>query len=171
MAKSDQPITTWEMVKVLLKMVGICFAIFAIFLICRDQTRTFYCLPNGQCVTVWKRMGNNCYIIPDKYYGIFTPSLSHIETSNTQYLTLYFNDNYPKSIVVRNQGNITGKREIKIIIYPYGDWKLSGYSEDNRSVFYERNARKFRDVKAHIDYIDLDIKENYGRDKNGKKFQ
>jgi len=37
------------------------------------ESRKFFCLEDGNCVTVWKTF-NGCYIIPGKYYGIVKPS-------------------------------------------------------------------------------------------------
>lgn len=33
-------------------------------------------------ITVWQRIGNTCYIIPGKYYGILAPKENYIKTAN-----------------------------------------------------------------------------------------
>ena len=42
--------------------------------------RSFYTLPNGKCVTVWKKPGPYAYIIPERYWGLTPPGpgTSHI---------------------------------------------------------------------------------------------
>jgi hypothetical protein len=136
-----------------------------------DQSRTFYCLSENQCVTVWKRLGNKCYIIPGKYYWIASPSDNYIETSNTQYLTLYFSDKLPKKIVVRNQGNSSGKDGYKIKSHANEDWELLEYSERYRLILYHTLARKFNDVQFTTNYMNLYIEESYCTDKSGRKLK
>jgi len=142
-----------------------------LLLVWYDQSRSFYCLSENQCVTVWKRLGNKCYIIPGKYYGILSPSDDYLLTSNTQYLTLYFSEKLPKKIIVRNQGSSSGKAEYKIRHSSRGNWEISEYSERYKLVIYRNQARKFSDVQETANYIDLDIKENYARDKTGRKLK
>jgi len=150
-------------------LVGLILLLFV--LIGLDQSRTFYCLSENQCITVWKRLGNKCYIVPGKYYWILRPSDNYLETSNTQYLTLYYSEKLPKKIIVRNQGIPNGKDEYKIRSNPKEDWELLEYSERYKLILYQTQAHKFKDVKATTNYLDLDIEENYAKDKTGRKLK
>lgn len=124
------------------------------------------------CVTVWKRFDNKSYIIPDKYYGVLNPSDNYIKTTNTQYLTLYFNSNFPNMMAVRNQGSSTGlNADYEIINNLPEKFNIHEYSEEYKAILYEPEAKKFKDVKVSTEYIDLNIKENYATDKTGKKIQ
>src|ERR1700720_4395948 len=74
-----------------MKKLLLCLSIFIILaLIWYGESRKFFCLNNGKCVTVWKTYNNVCYIIPGRYYGIIRPSDNFIESSNNNFLTIYF---------------------------------------------------------------------------------
>jgi len=53
-----------------------------------NQSRSFYCLSENRCVTVWKRTDGYCYIIPGKYYGIFEPKDNYVKTDNLEWLAV-----------------------------------------------------------------------------------
>lgn len=60
-------------------------AIMGVFLglfIWYDQSRSFFKATNGEYVTMWKRYGGICYLIPGKYYWITRPVQNYIETEN-----------------------------------------------------------------------------------------
>lgn len=173
MAKSNKPITTrTKMVKMLFKIMGILLLLIVLLLVWYDQSRTFYCLSNDKCVTVWKRLGGKCYIIPSKYYGVFKPSSDYIKTTNTQYLTFYFSNDIPNKMIVRNQGSSTGeKRGYEIVNNLSENLEIAEYSDDYKAILYKPDAIKFKDVKTSTEYLDLDIKENYATDKTGRKIK
>lgn len=164
--------TGTKILKKVMKIVGIFLLIVIVFLVWFDQSRSFYCLTSGDCVTVWKRLGNKCYVIPGKYYGVFKPSSSFIETTNSQYLTLYFTDELPEKIVVRNQGSSKSQHGGYVINNKEkSNWEIVEYSDDYKPLIYNPEAQKFNDVKAGANYIDLDIKQNYAINKKGEKIK
>ncbi|MRI64667.1 hypothetical protein EDM00_11815 [Ornithobacterium rhinotracheale] len=113
-----------------------------------------------------------CYIIPGRYYCIFKPDDNYIQTNNKQYLTLYFSNNLPNKIIVRNQGNASGgKGEYKIINNRKEKLQFFAYSDIYKAILYKPNAVKFIDVKPNTEYIDLVIDENYAIDKTGGKLE
>lgn len=169
MAKNNKPVTVrTKMVKILFKIMCIFILLPVLLLAWYDQSRTFYCLSNDKCVTVWKRLGGKCYIIPCKYYGVFKPSENYIKAANTQYLTLYFSDDIPNEMIVRDQGNPTGEKEKYEIVNNLPEiLEITDYSDDYKIILYELDALRFKDVKASTEYIDLNVYENYATDKNG----
>lgn len=173
MAKSNKSITArTKMVKILFKIMGIFLLLIVLLLAWYDQSRTFYCLSNDKCVTVWKRLGGKCYIVPSKYYGVFKPSKNYIKATNTQYLTLYFSNDIPNKMIVRNQGSSTGKKGgYEIVNNLPEELEITEYSDAYKAILYKPDAIKFKDVKASTEYLDLDIKENYATDKTGKKIK
>jgi hypothetical protein len=159
------------MVKKIIKIIGGFVLLIIALLMWYDQSRTFYCLSDDKCITVWKRLGGKCYIVPSKHYGIFKPSNSYLQTSNTQYLTLYFTNKLPHKIIVRNQGNANEQAEYGILNKSIGNWEIIEYSEDFKSILYKTNAKKFNEVDSNTNYIDLNVKESYAIDKSGKKLR
>lgn len=156
------------MVKLLLKISGTIILLAIVFLVWLDQSRSFYCLSEDKCVTVWKRLGNKCFIIPGKYYGVLSPTVEHIRTTNNQYLTLYFADDLPGRIIVRNQSD-SEREGYEIVESSKGRLGFVEYTDDLKMILYKPGAKKFSDVVRTANYMDLDIKENYAIDKKGDK--
>jgi len=152
------------------KIILIILLIVLLGLVWFGESRKFYYIDKGQFVTVWKTYNNTCYVIPGKYYGIIKPSDNYIQTSNVQYLTIYFSDKMPRTIIVRNQGTSKGSQGGYVINNnSKNDFIIMNYSEKLESVLYKSDAVKMNDVSADAYLIDIYIKENYATDKRGKK--
>jgi hypothetical protein len=137
-----------------------------------NGVRSFYCLSDDKCVTVWKKTNGEVFIIPDKYVENSEPSVSHIKTINKQFLTLYFSEEIPQKIVVRDQGNLESNlKRYTIEKREKGKWEFLEYSEEYKSILYGQDAKKFKDVKLVADYLTINIHENYATDKTGKKLK
>lgn len=136
--------------------------------------KSFYCLSDEKCVTVWKRTDGEVYIIPGKYESNNKPTVSYIRTINKQFLTLYFSNEKELSykIIVRDEGNLeSNQKRYTIENDVKREWVFFEYSESYKSILYEPNAIKFKDVKASTDYLTINIQENYATDKSGKKLK
>lgn len=68
--------------KMILKLIAVILFFIAAFLVWFDLSRAFYCLSDDKCVTVWKRLGNKCYVVPGKYYGIYIIAVKRIYCNN-----------------------------------------------------------------------------------------
>lgn len=130
------------------------------------ETRRFFCLDSGKCITVWKTYNNKCYIIPDKYYGLLKPSDNYIELSNTSALTIYSTTDLPNAIIYKSDQNlkVTNNNKNKIAFYDYN----SDIERFDR-IIYTPYAQKNNDIKSNARVIDIFIKDNYAIDKDGKK--
>jgi|GEM_PF-538011 len=129
--------------------------------------RSFYCLSEDKCITVWY-YGGYCYIIPGKYYGIFEPKDNYVKADNGQYLTLYFSSELKKKMIVRNQGSYSGSSWYEIVNNSKEIIEIIEYSEEYREILYKPDAVLFKDVKETTEMIDLDTWENYATDKHRK---
>lgn len=139
--------------------------VIASLLLWYDQSKNYYCLSEDKCITVWKRLGGDCYIISGKYSGLFRPSNDYLKTSNTQYLTLYYYDRLPENIIVRDQGTsggFEGKYELRGNIFVE-------YTDKYKESLYPEDAVYRKDIKEGVVFIDLNIKENYAKDNHGNK--
>lgn len=169
MAKSNKPLSNRTF-----KVLGILILGMIIYLIINflasDGIKSYYCLSDNKCVTVWKKENGEVYIIPGKYESNDVPIVSHIKTVSGQFLTLYFSEEFPHKIIVRDQGNyLSDKKKYTFVNNIKEEWQFLEYSDDYKAMLYKSDAVKFKDVKASTDYIDLDIYENYATDKNGNK--
>jgi hypothetical protein len=139
--------------------------LIAVAMIWYGESRKFFCLDNGKCVTVWKTYDDVCYIIPGRYYGIFRPSDNFIQSSNTNFLTIYFTGELPNLLVYKSEEplKVSNTNKHKWIFY---DYKSNIQKFD--SILYVANAKRNNDIKSNARLMDIFIQENYALDKNGK---
>jgi hypothetical protein len=149
-----------------MKRFLLCLAIFIVVtVIWYGESRKFFCLDNGNCVTIWKTYNNVCYIIPGRYYGIIRPSDNFIETSNNNFLTLYFTSELPNVVIYKSEQILTIKNADK------DKWAFYDYNSNIQrfdSILYIANAKRNNDIKDNARLIDVFIGENYALDKKGK---
>jgi hypothetical protein len=147
-----------------MKMIYVAIAFLVGGFIMFGQYRKFYCLLDGRCVTVWKRIGGTCFIIPGKYFGVFRPSTGYIKTTNDNNATIYWKKTLPSKIIVRidpitKYEIINGSPETTIEDFNNNKVAYLNY------ILYPEGPAKFRDVHPDVEYIAIAIKENYARDK------
>jgi hypothetical protein len=135
-------------------------------LIWYGESRRFFCLDNGDCITVWKTYNNVCFIIPGKYYGIVRPSNNYIESSNTNLLTVYFSPELPGALVVQSGQGVKINNEN---MHEFAFYKYETDTGRFNNILYMPDAKKRSDMKAGARLMDIDIRENYALDKDGKK--
>jgi hypothetical protein len=129
------------------------------------ESRKFFCLNNGKCITVWKTFNNVCYIIPGKYIGIFGPSsYSYIQTTNIHNFDIIWKSNSDSIIVNSDDSTFIVNNFSKGV----GIIKYSQNKKYNDSLFtyFDGNYHRY---KKGISYISVFVKENYAVDFNGKK--
>jgi hypothetical protein len=147
------------------KLIIIYAIIIASSILWFGESRSFFCLSNGKCVTVWKTYNDVCYIIPGKYYGIFRPANDFIKTTNSNNLTIYFTDEIPNAFIFRSEQDIEinndGKN--KYVFYDYNQYK-----EKFDKVLDREYATKNSDVKNDAQLIDIIIYDDFALDKNGR---
>lgn len=150
------------MKKVLLTVLVILILLLAWY----GESRKFFCLGGGRCITVWKTYNNTCYVIPGKYYGLFKPTENFIQTTNTNSLTIFFTNQLPNAVIYRSDQavKITNDNKSKITFY---DYQSDAIKFD--SLLYLPNAKKNKDIKKDVGLIDVFIHDNYAIDKDGKK--
>ena len=134
--------------------------------ICSEQTRSFYCLSEGKCVTVWKRSGDICYIVLDKYYGIFKPTDNYIKTSNTAFVDVIWTED--NRLLIDTDDNVE-------IVQPHSNNKfvIDRYSNDkvindSRYTYFDGKYDRYNEK---VNYIRLYVKENYATDRANKKIK
>lgn len=155
--------------KILITLAFLVMLILGLLLLF-DQSRSYYCIEGKQCITVWKRLGGTCYIIPGKYKALFKPKDSYIKTSTNYIFTIYFSDAIPDSWIVRRE---QPKKKGDIIFYNsvkkepfFLDYDAE--AEKYHQVLYPFNVKYREDLKDNADFITINIKESYARNKKGK---
>jgi hypothetical protein len=151
-----------------MKKIVIVLSVVVLLLLWISEKRKFYAVGNGKYVTVWKTVGGVCYIIPDKYYGFLRPSTSFIETTNDNYLVLFFSDEFPDTIIYweNRQGKfikIDNKSTGKEVFVDY----MSNH-DSLRNIIYNPNPKTVRDLKNNAYLLDIDIESNSAFNKDGK---
>ncbi|ALR29632.1 hypothetical protein ATE47_03410 [Chryseobacterium sp. IHB B 17019] len=147
--------------KILIVLVCVIAGLFLWF----DQSRSFFKATNGEYITMWKRYGGTCYLIPGKYYGITKPNNDYVETENkNEYVDfLWFNN---KSNYLLYSGNVTDK----IYNTDNADFRIINYLNDkqkNDSLFTEKKGH-YSHYKKGVARLSINILEGYASDGTGK---
>ena len=129
------------------------------------ESRSFVCLNNGKCVTVWKTYNDICYIVPGKYYGLIRPSKNFIQSTNNNNLTIYFTSEMPKAFIFKSEVSlkINNDDQKESVFYDYNQ-DITKFDK----VLYKPGAKRINDVKADAQLIDIIIHDDIAWDKNGK---
>src|SRR5690554_2019876 len=130
--------------------------------------RSFYCLSEGKCITVWKKGNNSAFIIRGKYDGAKTPSDNYVKLINITnavdwYASIIFTKDDKLLIDVVDDNTKVNSNSSNGIIELYNNKKTLNDS------LYTYFDGKYRRYKKDVEYISLNIKENYVTDKTGKK--
>lgn len=133
-----------------MKIAGLFILLIILFLIWFDQSRSFYCMSNDKCITVWKRLGNKCYIIPGKYYGILKPS-DYVKTTNDNALTIIFDDLSGYDFVIFNDYG----KELEVNL---SNERIKYFENFERDIFIDEFYVNER-IKDNLPYLQIDIKE------------
>lgn len=150
--------------KKILAITALCVFIFMIIsTLMSDGVRSFYCLSDDKCVTVWKRENGEVLIMSGKYKSKEIPLDNYIKITNMNY----------SSIVVLFVGN-------KLLVDVENNAKAFQKSSNGTLVLYRNDKAlndsvytnfdgKYRRYKEKVNYININIEENYATDKNDEK--
>lgn len=130
------------------------------------ESRSFFCLDNGNCITVWKTYNNTCYIVPGKYYGLLKPLENVIKSSNNNNVSIYYSIDLPNAFVFKSE------QELEIYNNNKNEFVFYDYKSDVKkfdTILYMPNAKKSSDLKSNAQLIDVFIGDNFSLDKNGKR--
>ncbi|REA58170.1 hypothetical protein DSL64_21420 [Dyadobacter luteus] len=168
-------VSSAKMVKEIGKILVVAILVYFVFLMASvlmsDGVKYIYCLSDDKCVTVWKKSNGEVYLIPDRYESDEKPTGSHIKTISRQFLTLYFSngEGFSDKIIVRDGGNLrTNRKMYSIENDSTGKWEFVEYSDTLGALLYKPSATKFKDVNEGVDYLIINIDENYAIDKTGE---
>lgn len=139
--------------------------IIGVLFIWYDQSRSFFKATNGEYITMWKRYGGTCYLIPGKYYGITEPDDGYIETRNkNEYVDfLWFNNE-------SNHLLYYGNTEDKIYNANKADFTINNYLDNkqkNDSLFTEKKEH-YSHYKKGVARLSINILESYASDETGE---
>lgn len=154
--------------KKIIKPLIFAFVCLLIFASCKSNgMRSFYCLSENKCVTVWKKGNNSAIIIRGKYESAKTPSDNYVKLINITntidwYASIIFTKDDKLLIDVINDNTKVISKSSKGIIELYNNKTLN----DSLYTFFDG---KYRRYKNEVEYISIDIKENYITDKSDKQ--
>ena len=135
-----------------------------------DGIKNTYCLSNDKCVTVWKRGNGDVYVIAGKHKGYKEPSDNYVKLTDAYSSTYWFvhvifteNDklivfaiNDKKNIEVKSSANIVELYEDQVEL------------NDSLYTYFDGEYRRY---KKGVNFISINIKENYATDKTGEKIE
>lgn len=146
--------------KILIVLVCFIAGLFLWF----DQSRSFFKATNGEYITMWKRYGGTCYLIPGKYYGVTKPSDGYVETKNSASGDFIWNDIDSKYIL------FSGGKNCKIINGNSAKIKIVNYldNEKKNDSIYSEKIGYYNHYKKDVIFLSIDILEGYATDGTGK---
>lgn len=122
---------------------------------------------NTEFITLWMRIGNTCYIIPGKYYGLFPPEKNFIKSVNYRnYIGVLWNtkDQYDYKISIYNEFKKHNLNE-NIKIYSKNDsllyeYKILEYYDLEKGI--RARSSKSDSLIEYFDYVFIDMDEFWG---------
>lgn len=131
-----------------------------------DGVKSIYCLSDDKCVTVWKRTNGEVYIIFGEYKSKKVPSDNYVKMTNVMfnYIDVIFKQENKLLISLGDKADVEQKFSNGLIEL-YKDNKAFN---DSLYTYFDGRYRKY---KENVDFISIDIKENYATDKTGKKIK
>jgi len=129
----------------------------------RRDSRHFFCMGNGHCITMWRTRNGVCYIIPGKYSGLSQPtSESYITSPFTKSIDIIWPKSTDSIIVTlddeKSQIIHEAPKGIKIISY-----NLNKKYNDSVFLYYDGRYNRY---KKGVDFMSLDIKEEHANSNN-----
>jgi hypothetical protein len=134
-----------------------------IFLIgCNDyrrDSRHFFCLPNGRCITMWRTIQGICYVIPGKYEGSICPptSESYIVSPFTEGMDIIW-EKGTNSIIV----NLEDEKQQIIHELPNGiriqSYNLNKTYNDSIFLYFDGKYERYKKI---VEFISIDIKDEF----------
>lgn len=144
--------------------------VFLAMISCKsDRMRSFYCLSGSKCVTVWKTGRKSVCIILGKYKGAKTPSDDYIKLHNLTNMADWYVD-----VIFTKDGNLLIDVENNCKVTYQSSSGMVKLFNDNKSLndsLYTYFDGKYRRYKNDVEYISIDIKENYSTDNTGEKIE
>lgn len=132
--------------------------------------RSFYCLSEDKCVTVWKKGNNSAFIILGKYTSTKIPSDNYIKLINMTnfadgFVCIIYTK-YDKLII-----DVVDNKDKVIIISSKGIMELYNDKKALNDSLYTCFDGKYWRYKNYVEFISININENYATDKTGKKIK
>lgn len=126
--------------------------------------RRNYKLGDNHYVTIWKRGGGCCYIMPYKYCGLVLPDKNFILDHNLGAISIFKEGS---TLLIYDEAGEKEKGikgfylpdyKYEYIDYPYFDY-LPGYiAVDSMKVFYQQKEERVK----HLPLLYISIREPYG---------
>jgi len=150
-----------------LKIFVLIIIVIGSILIWYDQKRSFFKATNGEYMTMWKRVGGICYLIPGKYYGITKPKDGYVEMPTLAHLTVYYSDKLPNIILLRKESNYDYKAYAPVNkAYLFANYLLN--KEKYRPIIYKEETTASMDINKDASYLSINILESYATDETGR---
>ncbi len=143
------------MLKRMFKFIFYFSSVLFLLVLLVDQKRKVHCISDNKCVTVWKRIGGTCYVMPYKYYGLFRPRDCYIITTNSSDIGFIWKNKKEIIVHVDEEATIVDNSTKKIKILDY-----EANYEIYDSIFTYKDGY-YRRYKKNVQRIGISILENY----------
>lgn len=123
-------------------------------LLIQEKRSFYYNSDKTRCITVWKRFGGKCIVVPRKYIGLGKPNGEYLETTNLNSLTFIWEKYGKYDLIVFNSYGFEVNLNFK-------NTKVKYFGSNERELFI-RTYYFNNKVKPEFEYLMADIAENWG---------
>lgn len=134
----------------LVSITAICIGLVLI----QEKRSFYYNSDKTRCITVWKRFGGRCIVVPRKYIGLGKPNGEYLETTNLNSLTFIWEKYGKYDLIVFNSYGFEVNLNFK-------NTKVKYFGSNERELFI-RTYYFNNKVKPEFEYLMADIAENWG---------
>lgn len=128
-----------------------------------DGVKSYYCLSDERCVTLWKKADGDKYVMIGKYQGREIPSDNYIRIRNlkSDYVGVVFSEDR-LLVEIDDKADILVRSSSDLI-------ELYNENKAVKDSLYTYFDGRYRRYKKGINFISVSIKENYATGKGGIK--
>lgn len=115
------------------------------------QFRYFYRVDN-MTFTVWKKLGGYCYVLPYRYWGLFSPVKDYIKMSNVGNINIYLDKD--STLLIFNEptnDGICNDVECHFQTYKFKHFCLDSLSSMEETRLFEMKRIGYRQTLPFID--------------------
>lgn len=131
-----------------------------------DGARSVYCITKDKCITTWELGNGELLIVYGTYKGIKKPVDDYIKVINNRYDNIH--------LLISRDGKLLIDVDKNATVVKQSSNDLIDLYKNNKTLndsLYTYFDGKYTRYKKEVDYISLNIKENYATDKNGNKLR
>jgi hypothetical protein len=163
---SDKPILARNSNKLLIFTILVLLTLLVIDSLLSSGFKSYYCISDNKCITVWKRTNGDIYIIHGAYRNRKKPTDDYVKVLNSRYDNIH--------LILSKDDKLLIDVDKSATVIKQSSNSLMALYKDNKALndsLYTYFEGKYKRYNKDVEFISINIKENYATDKTGKKLK